>query len=194
MGRAVLMKKSATLRLAICAPALALASLVLSPYWLRVLRADSLPRVQLNAESIRPRSIEDLTGKNVARDYAYAWKDLAEAVDKNRASALNGYFTGFAKDALSNRVSDQQRAGIHTRYVDRGHQVSAVFYSADGGEMELIDQAQLETQILEGDKLLHKEDGTQKFVVLMTPGADRWFVRALQPVSDAELRDAPPKK
>ena len=160
------------------------------PYFARVLRADSLPRVQLNADLIQPREIEDLTGKNVARDYALAWKDLSDALDNNRAAALNGYFTGFAKDVLNSRVAEQKRAGIHTRYVDHGHHASAIFYSADGGEMQLIDEANLEMQIFEGDKILHREQGTQKFVVLMTPGADRWFVRALQPVADAELPDS----
>ena len=124
------------------------------PYFVRVLHADSLPRVQLNADSIQPRKIEDLTGKNVARDYAIAWKDLSEALNNNRATALNGYFTGFAKDALNSRVAEQKRTGIHTRYVDHGHRASAVFYSADGGEMQLIDEANLEMQILEGDKIL----------------------------------------
>jgi hypothetical protein len=178
-----------TLRRAFIITALGSLCLFLVPYFVRALRADSLPRVQLNADSIQPREIEDLTGKNVARDYAIAWKDLSDALDNNRASALNGYFTGFAKDALNSRVSEQKRAGIHTRYVDHGHRASAVFYAADGGEMELVDEANLEIQILDGDKILHKEQGTQKFLVLMTPGADRWFVRALQPVADTELRD-----
>jgi hypothetical protein len=167
---------------------LGLACIASSSFLIRALRADSLPRVQLNADSIKPRPIEDLTGRSVARDYAYAWKDLADAVDNNRDGALNGYFTGFAKDLLSKRVSDQRRSGLHTRYLDRGHRLAAVFYSADGGEMELIDRAQLEMQILEGNKVIHKEDRTQSFLVLMTPGADRWLVRVLQPVSDSELQ------
>jgi hypothetical protein len=183
------MAKIKTIARAICLTGIAFACVATSTHFLRALRADSLPRVQLIADSIKPRPIEDLTGKNVARDYANAWKSLSEALDNNRTDVLNGYFTGFAKDALTRRVSDQQRAGIHTRFSDLGHRVKAVFYSADGGEMQLIDRAQLETQIFDGEKLVHKDMGAQYFLVLMTPGADRWFVRSLQPISEAELRD-----
>ena len=171
------------------AAGLGLACSIVATYFLCTVSADSLPQVRLNADSITPRSIEDLTGKNVARDYAYAWRDLAEALDMNRANTLNGYFTGFAKEGFNNRISDQRRAGIHTHYLDRGHRVEAVFYAPDGGEMQLIDQAKLEVQILDGERVIYKEDGTQYFLVLMTPGADRWFVRALQPVPEAELHD-----
>ena len=170
-------------------PAVGLILVGLSPIVFKTLLADSLPQVQLNADSITPRPIEDLTGKNVARDYANAWKNLADALNQNQAGVLNAYFTGFAKDGLTSRISDQQKAGIHTRYVDRGHRVKAVFYAADGGEMQLIDQAKLEMEIIAGDKSLYREAGAQTFLVLMTPGADRWFIRSLQPISEEELQN-----
>jgi hypothetical protein len=158
------------------------------PIFLRVLRADSLPQVQLNADSIEPRPIEELTGTNVTRDYAYAWRDLAQALDKNDPELLSAYFTGFAKDNFTQRISDQKTTGVHVRYVDRGHKVKAFFYSPDGGEMQLLDKAQLEIQVYDGGgKLIHQENASQDYLVLMTPGADRWFVRALEPIAPSQF-------
>jgi hypothetical protein len=157
--------------------------LIASPISLTVFGADSLPQVQLNADSIAPRPIEELTGTNVTRDYAFAWRDLAEALDKSQADRLDAYFTGFAKDTFAQRISDQRTTGVHVRYVDHGHKVKAFFYSPDGGEMQLLDKAQLEIQVFDGGKLNHQEDATQDYLVLMTPGADRWFVRSLEPIA-----------
>jgi hypothetical protein len=139
--------------------------------------------VKLNADGIAPRSIEELTGRNVTRDYAYAWRDLAAASQSNRPELLNDYFTGFAKDNLTQRITDQRRTGVTIRYTDHGHNVKAFFYSPDGGEMQLLDKAQLDIEILDGGKLIHQETVTQSYLVLMTPGADRWFVRSLDPVA-----------
>jgi hypothetical protein len=154
-----------------------------SPILFRVLHADSLPQVKLNADGIAPRSIEELTGHNVTRDYAYAWRDLAAASQSNRPELLNDYFTGFAKDNLAKRIADQRSTGVNIRYTDHGHNVKAFFYSPDGGEMQLLDNAQLDIEILDGGKLIHQETVTQSYLVLMTPGADRWFVRSLDPVA-----------
>lgn len=164
----------------------ALALLLASPVWLRVLRADSLPQVQLNADSIAPRPIEELTGRNVTRDYAFAWRDLASALDKNDAGTLDAYFTGFAKENFTQRIADQKRTGLHARYIDHGHHVKAFFYAPDGGEMQLLDKAKVEMQILDGDKVIHSENTSQDYLVLMTPGADRWFVRSLNAIAAAE--------
>ena len=148
----------------------------------RVWAADSLPQVTLNADSIAPRQIEELTGRNVTRDYSYAWRDLARALQSNRTDLLSDYFTGFAKENFAERIADQRKTGVTVRYVDHGHNVKAFFYSPDGGEMQLIDNAKLELQILDGGKVIHQETLTQPYLVLMTPGADRWFVRSLDPI------------
>lgn len=162
------------------------ALLVLSSIGLmHVVHADSLPQIHLNADSIAPRPIEELTGHNVTRDYANAWRDLAQALDKDQPDLLDAYFTGFAKDALAKRISDQKKTGVHVRYIDHGHQVKAFFYAPDGGEMQLLDKAQIEEQVLDGDKVIHQGNTTQQFLVLMTPGADRWFVRSLEPVPNS---------
>ena len=76
---------------------------------------------------------------------------------------------------------------MHVRYVDHGHQVKAFFYAPDGGEMQLLDKAQIEEQVLDGDKVIHQENSTQQYLVLMTPGADRWFVRSLEPVPNSAV-------
>jgi hypothetical protein len=96
---------------------------------------------------------------------------------------LNDYFTGFAKDNLTQRIADQLRTGVTIRYTDHGHNVKAFFYSPDGGEMQLLDNAELDIEILDGGKVIHHESVTQPYLVLMTPGADRWFVRSLDPVA-----------
>jgi len=146
--------------------------------------AASLPKVTLNGESIGPRPIEQRTGETITRDYAQAWQDLAESLDRNRTDLLNDYFTGEARDRLTQRISDQRNAGLRTRYVDHGHRVRALFYSPDGGEMQLVDQAQIEVQGFDGQKTIYTTNSTQKYLVLMTPGADRWYVRSLETVPD----------
>jgi hypothetical protein len=150
-----------------------------APLVFRALHADSVPQVKLNADGIAPRSIEELTGRNVTRDYAYAWRDLAAASQSSRPELLKDYFTGFAKDDLAQRIADQRRTGVRIRYTDHGHNVKAFFYSPDGGEMQLLDNAQLDIEIMDGGKVIHHETVTQPYLVLMTPGADRWFVRSL---------------
>jgi hypothetical protein len=146
--------------------------------------AASLPRVVLSAESLAPRAIEQRTGETITHDYSQAWQDLAVCLNNNRIELLNDYFAGEAKRRLIQRVSDQKRSGIRTHYVDHGHQVKAVFYSVDGGEMQLEDQAQLEVQVLDGDKVIYSATTVEKYLVLMTPGSDRWYVRFLETVPE----------
>lgn len=141
----------------------------------------SLPSVELTA-SRGPRDIEDLTRKKILHDYAAAWMTLDAGLEQNRADLLNDYFTGFAKDEFTKTIKEQAGTGIHRHYVDRGHKLEALFYSPDGGVMELQDNAEYEVQIFDGSKLLHSETTTARFLVLMTPGADRWLVRLLQGV------------
>jgi hypothetical protein len=42
----------------------------------------------------------------------------------------------------------------------------------------------LEIRVFDGDKLISTSTSTHKYLVLMTPGSDRWFVRYLQSVGD----------
>jgi hypothetical protein len=146
--------------------------------------AASLPKVVLSAESLAPRPIEQRTGETVTHDYAQAWQGLADGLNANRADLLNDCFAGEAKHRLTQRISEQQKAGLRTHYVDHGHQVKAVFYSIDGGEMQLEDQVQLEIQVFDGDNMIYSANTPRKYLVLMTPGSDRWYVRSLESVPD----------
>jgi len=64
--------------------------------------------------------------------------------------------------------------------VDRGHKVEAIFYSLDGSAMELHDQAILETQILDGNTVIHSDRAAIQYYVVMTGAEDRWKVRVLE--------------
>jgi hypothetical protein len=143
-----------------------------------------LPEVHLDAAGLAPRSIEQLTGTTIARHYALAWRDLAGALESSRTEGLGEEFVGFAKDRLRQRIGDQQQTGVHVRIVDHGHHLKAIFYSTDGAAMQLFDEAQLEIQTFDGSKLLDTQIAPHEYLVLMTPGADRWYVRDLEEVSD----------
>jgi hypothetical protein len=144
----------------------------------------NLPRVVIIAEGIGPRQIEQRTGETVTHDYAQAWHDIAESLNSNRADLLGEYLTGDCKRQLSQRISDQKRTGLRTVYVDNGHDVKAVFYSLDGGIMQLEDRAKLETQVFDGQRTIYTGNSTHFYLVLMTPGADRWLIRSLQEVPE----------
>jgi hypothetical protein len=143
--------------------------------------SSSLPRVDFT-ESRGPRDMEDLTRQEIVHDYAAAWQTLAVGLEQNRAELLNGYFTGFAKQEFAQTIAEQGGIGIHRHYVDHGHTLQAIFYSPDGGVIQLQDNVDYEVQIFDGAKLLHGEKGSARFLVLMTPSADRWMVRLLQSV------------
>ena len=142
--------------------------------------AQDLPSVQLNADNGTGKSLEDLTRKAVARDYAKAWSTLGRSLDANRADLIEGDFVGVAQDKLAASVEQQSKAGLHRRYVDHGHKVDVLFYSPEGTSMQLRDTAQLEIQLMEGDKVLHSENVTRRYISVMTPTEVRWKVRVLQ--------------
>ena len=147
---------------------------------LRVSAKEGVPRVQLKTEDLGPRQIEDLTSKSIPRDYALAWQTMEQALEENRPALLEGYFTGLAKQDLTQRVNSQIKSGLHTHYEDRGHKLEALFYSPAGDAMQLRDRAQLDVQVLDGSKVIYDEPVTLQYVVIMTPGADRWLVREIQ--------------
>lgn len=142
--------------------------------------SQSGPTVVLNADDLGPRAIEQLTGTNITRAYSNGWQAMEQALEQNRPELLNDQFTGFAKDRLSQRIGDQQRNGLHVKIVDGGHRVKALFYSLDGDAMQLMDDAQLEVQIFDGSRLIYSESTQHQYLVLMTPGADRWYIRYLE--------------
>jgi hypothetical protein len=148
--------------------------------------ADSKPNVQLNVDNTRPRSLEDSTQTAIVRDYAAAWQALNTALANNSIAPLNDNFTGYALDKLTQRVKDQNTTGLHTRIVDHGHHVEAIFYSRDGSAVELRDTANLETQILDGNTVLHSDNAQVQYLAVMTGAADRWQVRVLESVPNGQ--------
>ena len=149
--------------------------------WIAAAQAASdLPAVNLNVSNAGPRQVEDTTEKALERDYAHAWSSMETALAQNRADVLDTDFVGVALDELKNRVNEQQQSGLHTRFIDHGHSLQAVFYSPEGSAVQLRDTAQFEVQYLDGDRVLHSEQRTQNYIVVMTAGENRWKVRVLQ--------------
>jgi hypothetical protein len=161
-----------------------LAALLLAGLLPRTVRAadPQLPKVQLNADNGAGRPVEELTKTSVARDYAKAWHSLAEALEQNRADLIDNDFVGIAEEKFVAAVTSQTKAGLRTRYVDHGHKLDVLFYSPEGLSIELRDTAQLERQVLDGDRVIHSEQVTAHYVSLMTPTEVRWKVRLLQEV------------
>ena len=139
-------------------------------------------RIELSVAGAGPREIEETTEKAIVRDYAVAWKALATALNENRVQALDAGFIGDARNKLGNRIGEQKRSGLRTRYVDRGHKLEVLFYSPEGSAMQLRDAATLEMQVLDGDQVVNSQQLTQNYLVVMTVGEDRWKVRVLQEV------------
>src|SRR5437868_8157657 len=166
----------------LCLSAALVAAVALACPYRTAWAGNALPQVQLNADSIAPRPIEELTGRNITRDYAYAWQTLAAALDQNRPQLLERYFTGFAKEKFLRAIADQKKSELRVRYVDQGHKVNAFFYSPNGDAMQLRDNAQLEIQVFDGSKMIHQEQVSLHYLVIMTPAADRWVVRSLEAV------------
>ena len=149
------------------------------PLLMRVF-ADAKPNVQLNTDNTGPRQVEPSTQKAIVRDYSSAWQAINTALTNNNPGPLNDNFVGFALDKLTRRVKDQQHAGIRTRIVDHGHKVDAIFYSRDGSSMQLRDTASIETQVLDGDTVIHSDQAQVQYIAVMTGAEDRWKVRVLE--------------
>lgn len=144
--------------------------------------ADASPQVTLNVTKAAPRVVEPLTQRALLRDYKFAWANLAQALESNSLEPLNGLFAGNANTELKGKVSTQQQSGLSSRYSNQSHKVDAVFYAPEGDVIELHDTAEYDYQVVDGGKSIHSEHAVMHYVVLMTPGADRWVVRQLQAV------------
>jgi hypothetical protein len=142
--------------------------------------ADTKPAVQLNANNVAPRELEDNTQQAIMRDYSAAWKGLSTALANNSLAPLRENFIGFALDKFTQRVQQQQQNGLTTRIIDRGHKVDALFYSPDGSAVELRDTASIETQVLNGGSIIHSDQAQIHYYAVMTGAEDRWKVRVLE--------------
>lgn len=144
--------------------------------------ADSAVQVQLDTKKASPRAVESLTEHGILRDYRFAWTSIAQALEVNTLDSLEGAFAGDAKQILRDTILSQQRSGLTRQYLNQNHRLQAVFYAPEGDVMELRDTAEYELRISDGGKVIHDEHVVMHFVVLMTPGADRWVIRRLQAV------------
>jgi hypothetical protein len=142
--------------------------------------ADTKPSIQINFDNTGPRQIEDTTQKAIVRDYSSAWQAMNTALANNNTAPLNQNFVGFALERLTHRVKDQQSTGVKTRLVDHGHKVEAIFYSKDGSAIQLRDIATIETQVLDGDTVIHSDQTQIQYWAVMTSTEDRWKVRVLE--------------
>jgi hypothetical protein len=134
----------------------------------------------LEVSKAAPRQIEDATQKAIVRDYTRAWEALTRALEHNDRGALDASFIGVARERLASRIEGQLAAGLQTKLAVRGHKMDALFYSPDGSAMQLRDTAQLELQVLDGGTVLHREQVTIPYLVLMTVAEDRWKVRLME--------------
>jgi hypothetical protein len=162
--------------------ALALVALGLLFGWalLQSVRADGKPAVRLNISNAAPREVEDSVRNSIVRDYSSAWQAMETSLLSNNTALLAENFTGLALDKMNQRVKDQKQAGLKTRIVDRGHDVEAIFYSTDGSAMELRDTATIDTEILDGDTVIHSDRAQVQYFAIMTGAEDRWKVRVLE--------------
>lgn len=138
--------------------------------------------ITLEASNAGPRELEEQTQRSIVRDYGRAWNTLQSALEHNDAEALQQYFVGIAKDKFSQAVAEQQKSGVRVRYQVRNHALQVLFYSPEGSAIEARDIAQLEMEVLDGGKVVHRESLTQPYLVLFSPAEDRWKVRLLEPL------------
>lgn len=127
-----------------------------------------------------PRALAPQTAQAAIRDYLESWKAMSAALEHNQPGLLNADFVGTAKDKLTGTIHQQATAGIHTRYLDRAHDLQIVFYSPEGLSIELTDAVDYEVQVLDGDKLLTNQQVHARYVVMMTPAQVRWRVRVIE--------------
>jgi hypothetical protein len=144
--------------------------------------ADSGVQVQLNIQNAGPRAVEELTERGILRDYRFAWTSMAQALEFNTVDPLEGPFGGDAKQWLKDTIVSQQQSGLSQKYLDQSHKVEVVFYAPEGDVMELHDTAEYQLQVSDAGKVIHDTHVVMHYVVLMTPGADRWIIRQLQAV------------
>jgi hypothetical protein len=143
---------------------------------------DAGPQVALSVTKAGPRAVETLTEHAVLRDYKFAWARMSQALDTNSPDLMNGLLEGTASTWLNDEIKSQRRSGMSSRYLNQTHKVDAVFYAPEGDLLELHDTAEYDLQISDGGKMIHNQHVVVHYVVLMTPGADRWVVRQIQSV------------
>lgn len=127
-----------------------------------------------------PRALQPQTQSAVIRDYLQAWKAVDTAFDQNTPALLDADFVGTAHGLLADAIRQQAAAGIHTRYVDKSHDIQIAFYSPEGLSIQLIDNVQYNVQVLDRDKVQLTQQVSARYIVVLTPAEVRWRVRVFQ--------------
>lgn len=139
------------------------------------------PSVTVQPPELRsPRPLAQQTADSAIRDYLQSWKGMEEALAQNRAGLLSPDFVGSALDKLTGTVQAQVKAGIHTRYIDRSHNIQIVFYSPEGLSIQLVDNVEYDEQVFDGDTLLTSQPVSARYTAVLTPSEIRWRVRVFQ--------------
>jgi hypothetical protein len=139
--------------------------------------------VHLDATKAAPRTVEEQTERRILADYRFAWESLTTALDSGTNDPVHGLFVGNAKQSLDETLASEQQSGLRTKYLNQNHKLEAIFYAPEGDVMELHDTAAYQMQVFDGGKLIYDQPVVIHYIVLMTPGADRWVIRQLQSVA-----------
>jgi hypothetical protein len=141
--------------------------------------------VRVDAAHVKgPRTLNEQTRTAAIRDYLQSWQTLSNALAQNRADLLDADFVGTARDRLANTIREQAALGIRTHYRDRAHDIQVVFYSPEGLSIELIDTADYDVELTDGNQAVTTEPAHARYIVVLTPSEVRWRVRVLQADSD----------
>ena len=152
-----------------------------APMISRALAADDAgTALKLDTSQAGPRQVEDVTQEAVSREYAAAWRNLETALEENRTDILDKSFVGRAQQRFTDQIEAQKKNGLKTRLVDRGHKVKAVFYSPEGSAIQLIDSADLEMQVLDGNDVVYSKPVQREYIAIMTVTGSGWRVRVLE--------------
>lgn len=127
-----------------------------------------------------PRPLQKETAAAAVRGYLGAWASLRTALEQNRPDLLDADFVGTARDQLGNGIEEQVKSGIHTRYLDRAHDLQIVFYSPEGLSIQLVDNIEYDVQVLDRDKVLTTQRVRTRYIAVLSPSEVRWRVRILQ--------------
>jgi hypothetical protein len=139
------------------------------------------PAVRVEPPNLQgSRPLEPQTANAIVRDYLQAWQNLRAAFAQNQPSALNQDFIGTAHRKLAETIAEQAKLGLRTRYQDHSHDLQVVFYSPEGGSIEMTDKVQYDEQVLENGKVLANQPIEARYLVVLTPSEGRWMVRMLQ--------------
>lgn len=130
------------------------------------------------------RPLEKQTETAVIRDYLESWQSFRAAMDRNQPELLDPDFVGTAHDKLADTISEQVKAGIHTQYQDRSHDLQIVFYSLEGLSIQLIDTVEYDQQVFDHDKPLATQHVRSRYIVVLTPAETRWRVRIFQAAAE----------